>query len=154
MRYCTLADLQLAIPLQTLIALSNDAQPDLSYGGTSTPPQLVMEVVEDRVRQAEEVVDAHLRGRYTLPLLPVPTVIKDLAIKLARHELYARRPEGGDLPDAVVRTYKASMLMLEHIRDGKLTIGIPLTGEAAPEAGEMKVRTSERRFNKKLLDSY
>ncbi|STQ91399.1 gp436 family protein [Iodobacter fluviatilis] len=153
MRYCTLADLQLAIPLQTLIALSNDAQPDLSYGGTVTPPQLMMEVIEDKVRQAEEVVDSHLRGRYTLPLLPVPTVIKDLTIKLARHELYARRPEGGDLPDAVVRTYKASMHMLEQIRDGKLTIGIP-TGEAAPESGEMKVRTSERRFNKKLLDSY
>jgi phage gp36-like protein len=154
MRYCTLADLQLAIPLQTLIALSNDAQPDLSYGGPSVPPQLVMEVIEDRVRQAEEVVDAHLRGRYTLPLLPVPTVIKDIAIKLARHELYARRPEGGDLPDAVTRTYKASMSMLEQIRDGKLTIGMPLTGEAAPEAGEMKVRTRERRFNNNVLDRY
>lgn len=148
MRYCSLADLQLAIPLQTLIWLSNDDE---------SATAMNQAVVEEAVRQAEELVDAHLRGRYILPLggadAPVPSVVKDMTVNLARHWLYARRPEGSELPDAVTRTYKSSLQMLEAIRDGKLTIGAP-TGEAAPEPGEMKVRARPRRFNSDLLDRY
>ena len=144
MRYCSLADLQLAIPAQTLIWLSDD-NPEAA--GINLP------VVEEAVRQAEELVDAHLRGRYVLPLDPVPTVVKDMAVNLARHWLYARRPEGSELPDAVTRTYKSALQMLETIRDGKLTIGAP-TGEAQPEPGEMRVRARRRTFDNDLLERY
>lgn len=149
MRYCSLADLQLAIPLATLIQLSNDAV--VEYG--QPEPTLNLAVVEEAVRQGEELVDAHLRGRYNLPLDPVPSVVKDATVNLARHWLYARRPEGSELPDAVTRTYKSALQILEAIRDGKLTIGVP-TGEAAPEPGEMKVRARPRRFSSDLLDRY
>ena len=144
MRYCSLADLQLAIPAQTLIWLSDD---NAEAAGINLP------VVEEAVRQAEELVDAHLRGRYVLPLDPVPTVVKDMTVNLARHWLYARRPEGSELPDAVTRTYKSALQMLETIRDGKLTIGAP-TGEAQPEPGEMKVRARRRTFDNDLLERY
>lgn len=144
MRYCSLPDLQLAVPEQTLIWLSNDDESAAAMNEA---------VVEEAVKQAEELVDAHLRGRYNLPIDPVPSVVKDVTVNLARHWLYARRPEGSDLPDAVTRTYKSSMHMLESIRDGKLTIGTP-TGAAVPEPGEMKVRARPRRFNDGLLDRY
>lgn len=144
MRYCSLADLQLALPPQTLIWLSNDDEAATIANTT---------VVEEAVRQAEELVDAHLRGRYVLPLLPVPSVIKDVSVNLARHWLYARRPEGSELPDAVTRTYKDGIKLLEAMRDGKLTIGLP-SGEAAPEPGEMKVRSRPRRFDADLLSRY
>lgn len=144
MRYCTLADLELAIPAQTLIWLSSD---DTSAVAVNLP------VVEQAVAQAEELIDGFLRGRYTLPLDPVPTIVKDMTVNLARHWLYARRPEGNDLPDAVVRTHKAAMSLLDTIRDGKLTIGTP-TGEAQPEPGEVKVRARPRRFGTDCLDRY
>lgn len=48
MRYCTLADLELAIPAQTLIWLSND---DTSAVAINLP------VVELAVVQAEELID-------------------------------------------------------------------------------------------------
>ncbi|ALS60673.1 gp436 family protein [Pandoraea norimbergensis] len=148
MRYCSLADLQLAVPLQTLIWLSNDDESATTLNSV---------VVEEAVRQAEELVDAHLRGRYNLPLggpdAPVPSVVKDMTVNLARHWLYARRPEGADLPDAVTRTYKSVLQMLEAIRDAKLTIGLP-TGEAAAEPGEMKTRAKPRRFSSDILDRY
>lgn len=137
MRYCTLADLQLSIPDQTLIALSNE------------DPQATAineDVVGEAVRQAEELADAHLRGRYTLPLDPVPTVIKDIVVNLARHWLYARRPEGNELPMAVTTTYKSALGLLVSIRDGKLTLGSPTTGVFTPEPGAFKVRASPR-FN-------
>ncbi|MGO1000838.1 gp436 family protein [Lysobacter sp. CA196] len=145
MRYCTVADLQRAIPPRTLIELSNDdpvaEAPDLS-------------VVESKIDAAEELVDAYLRGRYVLPLAPVPTVIKDVVIHLARHDLYARRPEGNDLPDAVVRTYKGGMDLLKDIRDGKVTIGHPDTQAAAPEPGQTKVRARRQTFPASVLDRY
>lgn len=144
MRYCSLTDLQLAVPPQTLVWLSNDDTEATAVNAA---------VVEEAVRQAEELVDAHLRGRYNLPLQPVPSIVKDVSVNLARHWLYARRPEGNDLPDAVTRTYKAAMTLLESVRDGKLTLGTP-TGEATPEPGEVKVRARPRRFSSDLLDRY
>lgn len=145
MHYCSLADLQLAIPAQTLIWLSNDDP----AAETMNPA-----VVDEALRQAQELVDAHLRGRYNLPLNPVPSVVKDMSVNLARHWLYARRPEGNDLPDAVTRTYKAALKMLEQMRDGMLSIGDPEHGPATPEPGEMKVRARPNRFDSSLLDRY
>lgn len=136
MRYCTQADLLLAIPRQTLVWLSSE---------DSQATDINTAVVEDAVRQAEELADAHLRGRFALPLDPVPTVIKDLVVQLARHTLYARRPEGNGLPEAVMQTYKASMRLLESIRDGKLTIGDQVSSAPTPEPGAYKVRAPRRR---------
>ncbi len=149
-RYCTLADLKLAVPERTLIELTNDTTTDY---GAPAPTTINTDIVESAVRQAEEIVDAHLRGRYNLPLSPVPTVIKDVTVNLARHWLYARRPEGAALPDTVSQTFKASMHMLEKIRDNKLTIGDP-SGTATPEPGEMKVRARRREFGSDLLERY
>ena len=145
MNYCSLADLQLAIPAQTLIWLSND---------DPAAEAISQAVVDEALRQAHELVDAHLRGRYNLPLSPVPSVVKDMSVNLARHWLYARRPEGNDLPDAVTRTYKAALKMLEQMRDGMLSIGDPEHGPATPEPGEMKVRARPNRFDSSLLDRY
>ena len=144
MNYCTLADLRLTIPGQTLIWLSSDDEAATAIDET---------VVEEAVRQAEETVDGYLRGRYNLPLPTVPTIVKELTVNLARHWLYARRPEGNELPDAVTRTYKTAIQTLEAIRDNRMTLGLP-TGEAAPEPGEMKVRSRPQRFSDDLLDKY
>lgn len=142
MHYCTLADLQLAIPLTTLIQLSND-DPQAT--------EIAAYVVERAVEQAEELIDAALRGRYTLPVITVPTVVRELTVSLARHWLYARRPEGGELPAAVVSTYKAALKILENIRTGSLTLGLP-TGASTPEPGKFKVSASKRRFSDDTLD--
>lgn len=144
MRYCSLSDLELAIPPQTLIWLSNDDESATVMNPT---------VIEEAVLQAEELIDGYLRGRYNLPLDPMPSIVKDVTVNLTRHWLYARRPEGRELPEAVTRTYKSALQVLEAIRDGKITIGLP-TGEAAPEPGEMKVRARPQRFSTDLLEKY
>lgn len=136
MRYCTRADLGNAIPEMTLIQLSNDDPAAMSPNEN---------VIEDGVRQAEELVDGYLRGRYNLPLDPVPTVLRDAVVYLARHWLYQRRPEGA-LPDAVKDSRKDTIKLLESIRDGVVTLGMP-TGHAAPEPGEIRVRVKPQQFD-------
>nr|VFK03561.1 MAG: Protein of unknown function (DUF1320) [Candidatus Kentron sp. H]VFK04441.1 MAG: Protein of unknown function (DUF1320) [Candidatus Kentron sp. H]VFK06833.1 MAG: Protein of unknown function (DUF1320) [Candidatus Kentron sp. H] len=84
--YANYDDLVLVIPESTLSALTNDAE-------QSDGPD--MTVIERALAGASEVIDGYLRGRYELPLETTPTVLRDLAVALARHDLYARRPEGG-----------------------------------------------------------
>ena len=139
--YCSVADLQVAIPLQTLIWLTND---------DPLAAEINVAVVEEAILQANEQVDAYLRGRYNLPLDPVPTVIKSIVVHLARHWLYSRRPEGNDFPEAVTRTYKDGLKVLENIRDNKITIGSKADGSAIKEPGEMKIRTRSKRLSRML----
>ncbi|CAI8824487.1 DUF1320 domain-containing protein [Pseudomonas sp. IT-232MI5] len=143
MRYCTRADLGNAMPLITLTQLSNDdpaaRQPDEN-------------VIANSVRQAEELVDGYLRGRYQLPLDPVPTVLRDAVLYLARHWLYQRRPEGA-LPDAVISARKDTLKLLESIRDGVITLGLP-SGHAMPEPGEIRVRARPQQFTAQVWEGY
>jgi phage gp36-like protein len=143
MRYCTRADIGNAIPEITLIQLSND---------DPAAEQPNENVIGDGVRQAEELVDGYLRGRYNLPLDPVPTVLRDAVIYLARHWLYQRRPEGA-LPDAVKDSRKDTIKLLESIRDGVVTLGMP-SGQAAPEPGEIRVRARPQQFSSDLWEKY
>lgn len=143
MHYCTRADIGKAIPELTLIQLSND-DPTAELPDES--------VIEDGVRQAEELVDGYLRGRYDLPLDPVPSVLRDAVVYLARHWLYQRRPEGA-LPEAVKDSRKDTLKLLESIRDGVVTLGMP-TGEAAPEPGKIRARARRQQFGDDFLGRY
>lgn len=143
MRYCSHADLGNAIPRLTLIQLSNDDP-------AATEPN--ESVIADGVRQAQELVDGYLRGRYQLPLDPVPTILRDAVVYLARHWLYQRRPEGA-LPDAVKDSRKDTLQLLENIRDGIITLGTP-TGQAVPEPGEIRLRARPQQFSAEQWDRY
>ncbi|HWO57681.1 MAG TPA: DUF1320 domain-containing protein [bacterium] len=125
MRYVSQADIEAAIPPDTLRQLSSDdphaAGPDWT-------------VVEQAVAYAEELIDAHLRGRYALPLATVPTVLRNLTIDLTRCWLYGRRPEGMDFPEAVRRGCDNAMKLLKSLADGTISLGLP-TGESTPTVG-------------------
>lgn len=143
MRYCTHTDIRQAIPELTLIQLSND-DPAAEQANES--------VIEDGVRQAEELVDGYLRGRYVLPLEPVPTVLRDAVVYLTRHWLYQRRPEGA-IPDAVKDSRRDTIKLLESIRDGVVTLGMP-SGQATPEPGEIRVRARRQQFSDDTWSRY
>ncbi len=144
--YCSLADLQGQIPTQSLIWLSNEEPNAQTINAT---------VVNSVIRYADELIDAHLRGRYILPLAEVPTVLRDAAITLTRYRLYARRPEGS-IPEAVIDDYKIVLRQLADIRDAKLTLGLLSTGKDAPEPGEFRVRTRHPTFggSQGMLEKY
>lgn len=146
MRYCTQDDLRLEIPARTLIQLTCDVSP-------ATEPDV--SVVERAINSAEELIDGYLRSRYGLPLKSVPTVLRDLAVTIARHSLYARRPDAKDgLPEAIVRTYRDAIKMLESIQKGALTIGVQIDAKPQPEAGAMRIKAKRRSFDDCLMDRY
>ncbi|EPB9486910.1 gp436 family protein [Citrobacter farmeri] len=147
--YCTLADLLEQMPEQTLIQLTNENV------GFDAPPPVDVTVVDSCIRYADELIDAHLRGRYTLPLAEVPTVLRDIAITLSRYRLYARRPEGA-MPETVKDDNKEARRQLEDIRKGHLTLGMQTTQKDVPEPGEFRARSRRPTFGGRdgLLEKY
>lgn len=143
--YCSAHDLARAIPAQTLIWLSADDE------AASAPDAAV---IAQAIESAHEIIDAHLRARYVLPLPHVPPLLRELAVNLARHWLYARRPEGNELPEAVVRTHKAALSLLADMRDARLHLGLPPGQQSQLEPSVMKVRARKRVFGPQTLGGY
>ena len=147
MSYTTDAALSRLIAERTLIQLSAD-DPQ-----AEAPDPLIL--AEARA-YADAQVDARLRQRYPLPLASVPRELTDWSLALARHWLYSRRPEGQDLPPAVVDAYRDALKALDAVRDGKMSLAVAATGgeTPAPEGARLQVVAPERLFNADLLGRY
>lgn len=104
-----------------------------------------MEVVDEAIRYACDLVDGYLRGRYPLLLQSVPTVLPPLCINIARHFLHSRRINRADFPKPLETAYNATLKTLEAIRDGKIHIGVDtLDKQAQPEQGAYHARGGSR----------
>lgn len=148
MSYTTDADLFNLIAARTLTQLAAD-DPQ-----AEAPDPLIL--AEARA-YADAQVDARLRQRYPLPLASVPRELTDWSLALARHWLYSRRPEGQDLPPAVVDAYRDALKALDAVRDGKMSLAVaaPGGGETpAPEGARLQVVAPDRLFNADLLGRY
>ena len=148
MSYTTDADLLRLIAERTLIQLSAD---DPQAGAPDWA------VVAEARAYADAQVDARLRQRYPLPLASVPRELTDWSLALARHWLYSRRPEGQDLPPAVVDAYRDALKALDAVRDGKMSLAsaAPGGGETpASEGARLQVVAPDRLFTADKLSAY
>ncbi|BCU88721.1 hypothetical protein YP72344_02160 [Yersinia pseudotuberculosis] len=143
MRYCTLEDVKRAIPEYTLIQLTADDP------AAEKPNE---QVLADALRYGEELVDGYLVARYVLPLSPVPTVVRDAVLYLARYWLYQRRPEGA-IPEAVKEGYKETLDLLMRIQKGAVSVGTP-AGQDMPEPGVFKISAPKPLFGRDTLEKW
>lgn len=75
----------------------------------------------DRAEEAAAaVIDAHIAGRYTLPLDPVPTIVKAWAADLVRYNLWDERS-----PEEVRRRHETALEQLAMLAAGKLSLPLP-----------------------------
>ncbi len=137
--YITAQTLQDAFSKTVLIQLSND---------DSRATAVNTDVIEKAIMVACERIDTALRGRYRLPLTDVPELIKYHALYLARHWLYARRPES-KMPDTVKETYAQTLKELEQIATGRLHLGLigvddETHGNLLLDAGEFVVKAQTK----------
>lgn len=145
MPYCTVADILAMMPENDLIQLTDDA----------AQPYMVNQANVDRaISDAGELIDSSLRGRYTLPLSPVPGIINTLATDVAIYRLYARRVKLTP-PPGVSERYTNAQKILDQIQSGKKSIGGENTGGVVtPEIGGPQFTASERTFTKDSLADY
>lgn len=143
--YCTLTDIRATVPQNDLVQLTDD----------STPAVAVNQVNVDRaITDAGELIDGYLRGRYPLPLSPVPGLINTLAADVAIYRLYARRIKLTP-PEGVTERYKNAQKLLEQIQSGKISLGSEgLGGVATPEIGGPQFAAPDRVFSRDSLGDY
>ena len=137
MRYCTREDLLLAMPHDTLVQLSQDDPCSTVIDAT---------VIARCIDRAQELIDGHLRVRYVTPLNPAPTLVNTIATTLVQHMLYARRPDGREMPPAVHDLYRAQLRLLEQIGKGEVSLGVPTHDTTYPSPSKMRVRAPARVF--------
>lgn len=139
MMYITVETLTTVFSQQILIQLSND---------DARATAVNVDVLQQAIKVASERIDASLRGRYRLPLAEVPEMLKHHALYLARHWLYARRPES-KMPDTVKETFAQTIKELEQIANGRLHLGLPSLddekhGDLLQDSGEFRVKAPSR----------
>lgn len=137
--YCTVDDVQKLVPLFTLRTLTQDDPLNENFDES---------IVNDAIKYASDKIDAAIRGRYTLPLAQKPDLLKDIALDLARHRLYSRRPDGNDLPDAVKEGKKSAETDLSKIARGEMSLGIEDTKKPIQEAGPWRMKAPRRQFDR------
>lgn len=140
--YLTVAQLMRSFQAQMLVQLSND-----DHRATEVDEAVLVQAITI----AGERIDAALRSRYQLPLADTPTMIETYCLHLARHWLYARRPET-PIPQTVKDCYSQTIKELEQIALGRLHLGLKVaqtetettTGDLLPDVGEYAVRAPKR----------
>jgi phage gp36-like protein len=109
MGYCSLTDLKNYLPEATIIQLTDDADTG----------DVDLDKTNDAIRRADDFIDAHLQGRYPLPLTSVPVYIRDVSTKLAIYFLY-KRSLAITLPDVIKEDYDYCVGVLQKIQMGKV----------------------------------
>jgi phage gp36-like protein len=145
MPYCTLDDILAAMPEQDLIELTDDAP---------TAEMVDTLRVEAAIAGAGELIDGYLRGRYVLPLSPVPLLLNTLAVDITRYRLYGLRIRITPA-EMVVQSYKDAIKLLEQIQVGKVSLGTEaIGGGVAPATGGVQVTAPDRVFTRENLGDY
>ena len=121
--YATADDLALSLPRgeQELIELT-----DTTQSGAVGDDKL-----DVALAYADDLINSYLRGRYTVPVVPAPRLLRDLACDIARHRLY------GDAPtEAVQGRLDAAVSRLKDLSAGRATLpGAAGDAAALPVAG-------------------
>ncbi|MFA5161155.1 MAG: DUF1320 domain-containing protein [Elusimicrobiales bacterium] len=143
MAYCSVGDLSGRLSDEKLIQLTDD-------GNTGSANQ---DRAAAAIADAQELIDGYLRGRMTLPLNPVPGLIKNIAVTLAAYSLFQRRLNVMPAPEQMKNDYDGAIRTLEKIQSGKITIN---DADAARGPGSYKVNKTrrDRMFGKQRLEEF
>jgi phage gp36-like protein len=144
MPYCTLDDLKQDISETELQQLTDDERL-----GTVNEAR-----INAAIGDAGDLIDGFLRGRYTLPLDPAPTIIKTIAKEITIYRLFLRKKRQ-TISKEMTDNYNAQIKLLKGIQQGEIQLGIAATPTEA--AGEGAYRTNKtatsRTFSDDVLDT-
>ncbi len=142
MPYCTNEDIKMHLLSTDLVNLTDDA-------GTG---EVDDDVVAEAIGDADALIDSHLRGAYSVPLDPVPRIIRKISVTLAVCELYDRH-KGVLVPEPVQKSRETMLALLQSLAKGEIL----LDSSAAPRS-PLKVLTDaderDKLFGRDTLEAY
>jgi phage gp36-like protein len=97
------------------------------------------------IESANDLIDAYLRDRYSLPLASVPALLRSHACALARWGLLAARPEAVQLDGIDRKLRDDAEAFLKSLANGTTRLDVSSAGAIAGGAELVQLRsTSER----------
>jgi phage gp36-like protein len=130
MAYCTQTDIADILTLETLIRLTDDE------GAGIVDAARVAKAIED----ADAEIDGYCGEKYSLPLSPVPVIIRKASVDIAIYNLYSRR-QGA--PEDRKQRYDNTIKLLREIAKGTVTLG---AGSPAAETSDAPEFSSQERI--------
>lgn len=117
MGYCELDDIKKLLDPKQVIALSDD---DLDGDPDA-------EIIAAVIAAADSNIDSYLANRYTVPIFPVPEILKKYSAILSIYHLFDRR-QLALIPEKWQNGYDYVIEELTKIADGEKTLGVPGLG--------------------------
>ena len=108
-------------------------------------------IIEMCIKDASELIDSHLRGRYTLPLsVDIPELLKRDCFVITKKYLFSKKNLWNDL---VEEDFKDVKKHLDRIAKGMTKLDIPiLSGEKSN--GQITFTTGKQLFSKDALRGF
>lgn len=130
MPYITLQDLNQRFTEAEILSLADDGA-----------GQVDQDEIDRAIEDAEGEIDGRVAaGGYTVPLDPVPPIIKAYACDIARYRLY-----DDDATDQVNKRYADAMKFLTAVAKGEVLLGVSTSSSNASEsAGSVQFSTGDR----------
>ncbi len=143
MSYCTKDDILTQLDEATLIQLTDDE------GSGAVCAGFVTRAIDD----ADAEIDAYVGARHTVPLDPVPTIIRAMSTIIAIYNLYSRRLGP---PDHIKERYRAAVSLLELIAKGTASLGSADPDGSPPSinAPEMATTSPRRIFDRNRMRGF
>jgi phage gp36-like protein len=104
---------------------------------------------------ASNRIDRHIAQRYSLPWSDTEGQLRDLAVALARYQLYTLRPDGPEIPKVITDAKLDAERDLRDLRDGRLSLaGASLAAANPNEPAKIRVRGPSRTFSRDTMDQW
>lgn len=139
--YCSQTDLLERINQATLISLSNDED---------SPTEVDASVVARAIADADAEIDGYVGTRHTVPLSPVPDLVRKMSVELAIYHLYSRRMGA---PEEWRKRYEDNVRLLRDVSAGKVSLGED-DPSSTPVAKPVTYDGQERVFNRDTLKDF
>jgi len=128
MPYSTLEDILEQLDEDTLVGLSDDQDTG----------QIDESVVNRAISDADAEIDSYCGSRYSVPLSPVPPIIRKISVDIAIYNLFSRR----DAPPEERRNrYKDAVEFLKQVAMGRASLGQD-DPDSTPAPAERPIITS------------
>lgn len=154
MAYSNLAGLKALIPEADIIKLTDDEKlKPAAIDPEDADCALIIERIEQAGTSADATIDAYCRGRYTVPLSPVPGKIIQVSDDITAYNLYSRRADLGTMPEIRSERNKEAIRFLEQIAAGKIVLE---AAAPAPESayGGAYVTSRNRVFTRRKMEGF
>lgn len=141
MTYASQEQLVARFGAQTLVSLTDRAVPPTGEIDTA--------VVAQALADTDAMIDGYLAGRYQLPLVDVPALLRDPALAIAIYKLHTFAPDPKIKDD-----YELALKQLRDISSGVIKLGVAGVEPAGTGAGGVQMTDRERPLTQENLTGF